>query len=386
MQGYTGPAALNEGIRAIGDVFSPETAMNRQKAIMVKQQFEQTMKPITYDELAAKTSPDLWPSIQKMAESNGYAEEHNGVKFIRQGNLQEFHKQLGQNKVWQAQLLEESSKINQSKLDQIKPQFEQATKQWEASIAIYKYKAQQELEKAKEEGRPPDVPLLTKLEEQIKEAQGKYPVYKQMTQLGQQMEQTMGAYKKRITSLGLLDEGFKKDVEKYGEPDAVKIALNPEYRRQLDLKIKQDDYTAKYGAIADLKRVEAGLKTEESKYKSAGGGVIYDNTTGKPTYVKPPAPKSGGDSEKGTEFERDYKAYLKHAKEKYPKLRPMNREEFREDQVKRLAETRKSVKGNGDALAEDNTLDEKTAASILQEAGGNKDKARTIAKKRGYKF
>lgn len=294
MQGYNGPAALNEGIRAIGDVFSPETAMNRQKAIMYKQQFEQTMKPLTLDEIASKTAPDLWGPMQKLAEANGIVEENNGVKFIRQGNLRQFHDDLGKNKIWQAQLLDESSKLNKSKLDEITPQFETAKKQWEASIAIYKYKAEQEMAKAKEEGRPPDVPALMKLEEQIKEAQNKYPVYKQMMTLGQQREAIMGSYKKRITSMGLLDEGFKKDVEKYGEPDAIKIALNPEYRRQLDMQRMKDEARIKADEIRYTDQVKAGLKPEESKYKSAGGGVIYDNTTGKPTYVKPPAPRGDG--------------------------------------------------------------------------------------------
>ena len=263
MQGYNGPAALNEGIRAMGDVFSPETAMNRQKAIMYKQQFEQTMKPLTLDEIASKTAPDLWGPMQKLAEANGIVEENNGVKFIRQGNLRQFHDDLGKNKIWQAQLLDESSKMNKAKLDEITPQFETAKKQWEASIAIYKYKAEQEMAKAKEEGRPPDVPALMKLEEQIKEAQNKYPVYKQMMTLGQQREAIMGSYKKRITSMGLLDEGFKKDVEKYGEPDAIKIALNPEYRRQLDMQRMKDEARIKADEIRYTEQVKAGLKPEE---------------------------------------------------------------------------------------------------------------------------
>ncbi len=37
-------------------------------------------------------------------------------------------------------------------------------------------------------------------------------------------------------------------------------------------------------------------------------------------------------------------------------------------------------------VVEDNTLDEATAAQILQEAGGDKDKAREIARQRGLKF
>lgn len=263
MQGYNGPAALNEGIRAIGDVFSPETAMNRQNAIMYKQQFEQTMKPLTLDEIASKTAPDLWGPMQKLAEANGIVEENNGVKFIRQGNLRQFHDDLGKNKIWQAQLLDESSKLNKSKLDEITPQFETAKKQWEASIAIYKYKAEQEMAKAKEEGRPPDVPALMKLEEQIKEAQNKYPVYKQMMTLGQQREAIMGSYKKRITSMGLLDEGFKKDVEKYGEPDAIKIALNPEYRRQLDMQRMKDEARIKADEIRYTEQVKAGLKEDK---------------------------------------------------------------------------------------------------------------------------
>lgn len=267
MQGYAGPAALNEGIKAIGDIFSPETAINQQKAIMAKKQFEQTMKPLTLDEIAAKTSPDLWGPLQKLAESNGIVEEHNGVKFIRQGNLRQFHEEFGKNKIWQAQVSEESSRLNQAKLDELTPKFETAKKQWEASIAIYKYKAEQEMKKAQEEGRPPDVPALMKLEQQIKEAQNKYPVYKQMTELGKQRETIMGAYKKRIATLGLLDEGFKKDVEKYGEPDAVKIALNPEYRRVLDRRIKEAELQDKIA----LKTAEAGLKDtslEEKKIAS----------------------------------------------------------------------------------------------------------------------
>lgn len=52
---------------------------------------------------------------------------------------------------------------------------------------------------------------------------------------------------------------------------------------------------------------------------------------------------SGGSSGQGTQIERDYKNYVVFAKQKYPNLRPMTMEEFREDRIKRETSARKNV-------------------------------------------
>jgi hypothetical protein len=52
---YTGPAALNEGIKAIGEAFTSRPAISLQD-LMQRKQLEQAMKPITLDELKAKNS------------------------------------------------------------------------------------------------------------------------------------------------------------------------------------------------------------------------------------------------------------------------------------------------------------------------------------------
>ena len=275
---YTGPSALNEGIKAIGESFSPETAISRQQAVMAKQQYEMTMKPITLDEIASKTAPDLWGPMQKLAETSGIVEEHNGTRFIRAGNLKQFHEELGKNNVWKAQLADESAKINQARIDELGAQLKPVQAEYQKSIAKIQWDMEQEVNKAKEEQRPVDYEKMMKFQDKIKEVQGSLPHYKQMTQLQQQIESTMGSYKKRITQLGLIDEGFKKDVEKYGQDEAVKIALyGGEYRRKLDLDVKKAEFDAKLEDAVLLERAKAGLKPDKAPtIKSVDRGNVVD--------------------------------------------------------------------------------------------------------------
>jgi Fe2+ transport system protein FeoA len=95
--------------------------------------------------------------------------------------------------------------------------------------------------------------------------------------------------------------------------------------------------------LSAKKRAEAQLKIkEEMPFGAAGGGVVYDKRTGKPSYV----PQQKTVPERSSTFDRDYDAYLEQAKTNYPDLRPMTREEFREDQVKRLSKARTAGKNN----------------------------------------
>ena len=264
-----GPAALNEGIKAIGEAFSPEAAISRQQAVMARKQFEMTMKPITLDDIASKTAPDLWQPMQKLAEANGIVEEHNGVKFIRQGALRQFHDEFSKNKVWQAQILDESTKNIMGQLEQFSKPHAELQKDLEMRKSDWAYRTQQAMEATDAKGNK--MPVNVKALDAIRKEQMEYQAsdsFKKMQSLEQQMVALKGQHMKRIQALGLIDEGFKKDVQTYGQEEALKISMyGSDYRRQLDRQLKEEKLQ---DAIA-LETAKAGLKDtslEEKKIAS----------------------------------------------------------------------------------------------------------------------
>lgn len=136
--------------------------------------------------------------------------------------------------------------------------------------------------------------------------------------------------------------------------------------------------------LAARKRAEAQLKIkEELPYGSAGGGVVYDKRTGKPTYTPPQkSPPS-----RTTAFERDYNAYLEQAKQNYPNMRPMNREEFRDDRIKRGTKARVAAKEPQPEATGVNVEQERAWAQEAIKAGKNKaDVIKNFEQRTGQKF
>jgi hypothetical protein len=174
-------------------------------------------------------------------------------------------------------------------------------------------------------------------------------------------------------------------------------------------------------------RENAALKPEGSDYKSAGGGVIYDQRTGKPVYVKPPAPKGEVDVSKENEkrFNNIEKSAIKQAadmtKAKYgstalnittnsdgtvsfgstgneeaDKFYEATKERLKTKGIKDAVNRKALPKDYDNSPAEPKpaavpkptgkVLDATTAAILLKKAGGDKEKARKLAKDAGYKF
>lgn len=256
---YTGPAALNEGIKAIGEAFTSRPAISLQD-LMQRKQLEQAMKPITLDELKAKTPPDLYEPMMKLAGSNGLIENVNGIQFIRQHNVKDFHKTLSENKVWQQMILDDSIKGLEGSIQQSLPELQQRKSKHEARMRYWDDQRKKAMETTDAKGNKiaPNMKAIDSIDREMAEYQ-QGDEYKQMMSLEKKLMGIKELQKRRLQSFGINEEGFKKDTEKYGPEEALKVSMyGSDYRRQLDRQLKEEKLQ---DAIA-LAAAKEGLKPE----------------------------------------------------------------------------------------------------------------------------
>lgn len=267
---YTGPTALNEGIKAIGDAFTSRPAISLED-IIKRKQLEQSMKPITLDELKAKTPPDLYEPMMKLAGSNGLIEDVNGIKFIRQHNVKDFHQTLSQNKVWQQMILDDSIKGLEGSIQQSLPELSQRKAKHEARMRYWEDQRKKAMETTDANGNKmaPNMKAMDSIDREISEYQ-QGDEYKQMTSLEKRLMGIKELQKRRLQSFGINEEGFKKDTEKYGPDEALKVSIyGTEYRKKLDAEIEQKKI--------DFERAKAGLKPDKAPtIKSVDRGNVVD--------------------------------------------------------------------------------------------------------------
>ena len=257
---YTGPAALNEGIKAIGEAFTSRPAISLQD-LMQRKQLEQAMKPITLDELKAKTPPDLYEPMMKLAGSNGLIENVNGIQFIRQHNVKDFHKTLSENKVWQQMILDDSIKNSNALIEQSLPELQQRKAKHEARLSYWEDQRKKAMTTTDAKGNQmaPNMKAIDAIDREIAEYQ-QGDEFKQMTSLEKKLMGIKELQKRRLQSFGINEEGFKKDTEKYGPEEALKVSMyGSDYRRQLDRQLKEEKLQ---DAIA-LETAKAGLKEDK---------------------------------------------------------------------------------------------------------------------------
>ncbi len=257
---YTGPAALNEGIKAIGEAFTSRPAISLQD-LMQRKQLEQAMKPITLDELKAKTPPDLYEPMMKLAGSNGLIENVNGIQFIRQHNVKDFHKTLSENKVWQQMILDDSIKNSNALIEQRLPELEQRKAKHEARLRYWDDQRKKAMATTDAKGNQmaPNMKAIDSIDREMAEYQ-QGDEYKQMMSLEKQLMGIKELQKRRLQSFGINEDGFKKDTETYGSDEALKIAIyGTNYRRQLDRQLKEE----KLQDEITLETAKAGLKPDE---------------------------------------------------------------------------------------------------------------------------
>ena len=283
---YTSPAILGEAFsKGVQDADRmQEPALKMEQAKMVRAQYEDSMKPITLDEIGAKTSPDLWQPLERLAGSNGYIEEQNGTRFIRKGKLKEFYNELKTNAVWQAQAMDEADKQIVSLMAPVQETLGNHKQRWENVVNEYKTKIANAVDK---DGNPIQT-QINKLELEFQKQQQENPDYRAIQTLSPELTKLMGMHKRRMTTLGILDQGFKSDVEKYGEQDALRLATNQTTRQKLDIqqaRIKAMEkgsaewsapFVAKVGNESVL--MQRNMATGEMKRLESNGTVVNVNT------------------------------------------------------------------------------------------------------------
>ena len=100
-------------------------------------------------------------------------------------------------------------------------------------------------------------------EDKIKKYQAENPAYAQLQELSKQMEQLVQLRSQRATSFGMIDDGYKKDVEKFGKEKALMIAMGKLDRWQLMLQQKAEEEKI----IGDR---QIRVATAKSKMKDGG--------------------------------------------------------------------------------------------------------------------
>lgn len=245
------PAALGQGFsQGIQDYGNQQTAaLNAQRAQIAKQQYEESMKPIDIKEAFQGVPDFLQPTFHKLAKSQGIIEQNGQNTFIRKGKIEELQKGFTSNKILQAGVLQEALQG----LDSQNAELEKAGSQLKPVIDKYEESWKQRALKLKDKDGKVDAMKLEALKKERDEYMANSPEYQQYNQLSQTAQKNAVNKMKTLQFLGIIDDGFKKDAEKWGTEEAMKAATDIRYREAL---IQRDRIAAAEAWLAPRKALE----------------------------------------------------------------------------------------------------------------------------------
>jgi hypothetical protein len=245
------PAALGQGFsQGISDFNNEQTAaLNAQRAQIAKQQYEDSMKPIDIKEAFQGVPDFLQPTFHKLAKSQGIIEQNGNNVFIRKGKMQELQEGFAKNKVLQAGVLQEALQG----LDSQNAELEKAGSQLKPVIDKFEESWKQRALKLKDKDGHVDAMKLQALEKERAEFMANSPEYQQYNQLSQVAKKNAVNKMKTLQFLGIIDDGFKKDAEKWGTEEAMKAATDVTYRQAL---IQRDRKAAAEAWLAPREALE----------------------------------------------------------------------------------------------------------------------------------
>lgn len=261
------PAALGQGFsQGISDFNNEQTAaLNAQRAQIAKQQYEDSMKPIDIKEAFQGVPDFLQPTFHKLAKSQGIIEQNGNNVFIRKGKMQELQEGFAKNKVLQAGVLQEALQG----LDSQNAELEKAASQVKPMIDKFEASWKQRALKLKDKDGHVDAMKLQALEKERAEFMANSPEYQQYNQLSQVAKKNAVNKMKTLQFLGIIDDGFKKDAEKWGTEEAMKAATDVTYRQAL---IQRDRKAAAEAWLTPRQELE--------KTKTEGKVTVKETTPG----------------------------------------------------------------------------------------------------------
>ena len=274
---YTSPAILGEGFAQGVKMAqnSENMAIRREEAARARAKYEDDMQFIPLDKIAQGIPNDMQQGMMQIAESGGYITEINGVKGAHKHKLGEFMKDFSSNKLWQAMALQSSLDMIDKAMEEGKGQLEQLGQVVKKDLAEYQWQIQKLHKDAKAENRPVEMSKVRAYEDKIKKYQAENPAYAQLQELSKQMEQLVQLRSQRATSFGMIDDGYKKDVEKFGKEKALMIAMGKLDRRQLMLQQKAEERQLMLQQKAEEAKIigDRQIRVAKAKSKMKDGGA-----------------------------------------------------------------------------------------------------------------
>lgn len=264
---YLTPAALGQGFsHGIQDYGNSQVAaLNAQRAQVAKQQYEESMKPIDIKQAFEGVPDFLQPTFHKLAKSQGIIEQNGQNTFIRKGKIEELQKGFTSNKILQAGVLQEALQG----LDSQNAELEKAGSQLKPVIDKYEESWKQRALKLKDKDGHVDYMKLQALEKEREEFMASSPEYQQYNQLSQTAQKNAVNKMKTLQFLGIIDDGFKKDAEKWGTEEAMKAATDIRYREAL---IQRDRIAAAEAWLTPRQELE--------KTRTEGRVTVKETTPG----------------------------------------------------------------------------------------------------------
>lgn len=262
-----------------------QIAISKEAAMMKRAEYEKGIKPIRMSDLAQKMDKETFQPLYETAKNMGIIKGQGADEYAETRDWNEFGENLKKNSIAQAQLLTKSMSL----LDQERGGLQQQAqaiggriKEFEES---WKFRMQQLQKDAGEKGEPINFPKKAALEKEMKEfeSQGLYQQYEQLAKM------VAGITDKHFRvqhQLGILDDIYKKDAEKYGKEVALRIHSNMMTREQADrilLRQKKEEEARAVAMTEQIKlpfKLEEAAKKEEIKLKSQKELVDYKKKHG----------------------------------------------------------------------------------------------------------
>jgi hypothetical protein len=409
-----------------------ESALRAEEARIKRQQYEAYQKPVPIDQFT-KSIPDwMRKPMMEVAQQGGLVEQNGKDVFIRAGKIQELRKEIKNNDILKAQMYEKSlayasqeEEQNNQVLPKLEAKFSPLLQSEQAKIKNMVVKTKNEYG---QEIEIPDTLRQTEAQKKLDATLNQIPEYVEHQKLSKRNMDLKSNRMRGVWRMGLLDKEFEKNAEEFGMEGAIQIAENREMKNVFLAQRERDKYRIKMqeelpGKIAmEREKQENKRENDKTRHEDRLEENKQRELDRRATIEATKNVNGGGGSKEtdkvvnriNSDYIKKYERIISDLEKKKDKLTmddPSAAEidkkiEYYKRGIEDAEDTRSKLlngeiknvvwpKNNGSApkaqaqpktQTQAKSLDVNTASAILKEAGGNKEKARLIAKKRGYTF
>ena len=247
-----------------------QALLSQQSAMMKMQEYTEGLKPLSTADLQKQMAPETWQPIYNVAKNLGIVKGEGQNEYIQKREWNELGENLKKNSIAQANILTQSMSILDKERAGHQVEFKKRDdkiREFEASTKFEWEEIQREAsEKSKKLNKTVPISFDKKqaIEKKVAEFKGQ-GLYEEREKYREIITNITDKHFRAQHQLGVLDDAYKKDMERYGKETALNIHSGLLSRQAAEEQYQRDQWETKYKIIASNDKIRQALIGERQE-------------------------------------------------------------------------------------------------------------------------